>query len=325
MAPLVLSLGIAFLAGLLTAEAQPPSRIPRIGWLGVPGHAANADILSGFWDGLRQLGYTDGKNITIAYRFADGRAERLPTLALELINLPVDAIVVTSSQAARAAKQATTTIPIVMVSVGDPVGTGLVASLAKPGGNITGLSASHGDIAAKWLDLLREVVPRASRIGFLEDPTTPMAQIFFREILGAAQIHRVSVQVFNVANPDEVEPQLRAMTRASVQAVVVGPSAIPRTRQKEIVAFAARNRLPVIYGGRDYVDAGGLMSYNPSRPDMGRQSALYIDKILKGAKPADLPVEAPTKIEFVINMKAARALGLTVPPSALLRADHVIE
>jgi putative ABC transport system substrate-binding protein len=299
--------------------------MPRIGWLGVPGHAANADILSGFWDGLLQLGYAEGKNITIAYRFADGRAESLPTLALELINLQADAIVVTSSQAAAAAKQATTTIPIVMVSVGDPVGTGLVASLAKPGGNITGLSASHGDIAAKWLDLLREVVPKVSRIGFLEDPTTPMAQIFFREILGAGQSRRVSVQVFNVANPDEVEPQLRAMTRAGVQAVVVGPSAIPRTKQKEIVAFAAKNRLPAMYGGRDYVDAGGLMSYNPSRRDMGRRSALYIDKILKGTKPADLPVEAPTKIELVINMKAARALGLTVPPSVLLRADHVIE
>ena len=239
-------LGAVLIALSLTAHAQPTNKVARIGWLGAPGRAANADFIGGFRDGLRQLGYTEGKDISIEYRFADGRMERLPSLTLELVNLHVDAIVVTSSQAATAAKRATTTIPIVMVSVGDPVGAGLVASLARPGGNITGISSAHGDFAAKWLDLLQEVVPKASRIAYLEDPNTPLSQIFFREILGAGRSRGVSVQVFAVSHPDEVEAQLTAMTRARVQAVIVGPTPVPRTRQKEIVAFAARNRLPTI-------------------------------------------------------------------------------
>lgn len=324
-AGLIVLLALALLAAPPVAEAQPAKKVPRVGWLGLPRQAANADIIGAFREGLRQLGHTEGQDIAIEYRFADGRAERLSSLAVELVNLDVDAIVVIGSQAATAAKQATTTIPIVMVSVGDPVGTGLVTSLAKPGGNITGLSAGHGDISAKWLELLREVVPRASRFGYLDDPNSPMAPIFLRQILGAARTLGVSVQVFPVTKPDDVEPQLTAMTRAGVQAVVVGPNPVPRARQKEIVAFAARNRLPAMYGGRDYVGAGGLMSYNPDRLDMARQGALYVDKILRGARPADLPVMEPTKIELVINLKAAKALGLTIPPAVLLRADEVIQ
>jgi putative ABC transport system substrate-binding protein len=317
----------ALLTAPLVAEAQPATKVWRIAWLTLAAPAGNADLIGGFGDGLRQLGYKEGTNITIEYRFAEGRAERLSNLAVELVNLHVDAIVVTGSQAAAAAKHATTTIPIVMAGVGDPVGIGLITSLAKPGGNITGLSMAHGDISAKWLELLREVVPRASRIGYLEDlsPNTPITQIFLRQILAAGRSLGVSVQAFSVARPDDVEPQLTAMIRARVQAVVVGPTPVPRTRQKEIVEFAARNRLPAMYGGRDYVDAGGLMSYNPSRPNMARQSALYVDKILKGAKPADLPVEEPTKIELVINMKAAKALGLTIPQALVVRADQVIQ
>ena len=309
------------------AEAQPPRKIPRIGWLGLTTAAGNADFLAGFREGLQQAGHAEGVSFAIEFRFADGRADRLPGLALELVGLPADAIVVTSSQAAAAAKQATATIPIVMVSVGDPVGVGLIASLARPGGNITGVSTAHEDFAAKWLQLLREVVPKASRIGYLEDlsPNAPITQIFLKAILAAGRTLGVSVQTFSVTKPDDVGPQLTAMARARVQAVVVGPTPVPRTRQKEIVEFAARNRLPAIYGGRDYVDAGGLMSYNPSRVGMGRQGAVYVDKILKGAKPADLPVEQPTKIELVINMKAARALGLAVPQSILARADEVIQ
>ena len=315
------------LAAPLAAEAQPLRKIPRIGWLSLSTQAGNADILAGFREGLQQAGYTEGKNITIEYRFADGRAERLSSLAAELVGLPVDAIVVTGSQATAAAKQATTTIPIVMVSVGDPVGLGFVASLARPGGNITGVSAAHGDIAAKWLELLREVVPRASRIAYLDDfsPNTPITQIFLKQILVAGRSLGVSVQSFSVTKPDDIEPQLTAMARARVQAVVVGPTPVPRTRWKEIVEFAARNRLAAMYGGRDYVDGGGLMSYNPSRPGMGRQGAVYLAKILKGAKPADLPVEEPTKIELAINLKTAKQLGLTIPQSLLIRADEVIQ
>ena len=311
----------------LAAEAQPARKVPRIGWLGVPTAAGNADFLAGFREGLQQAGHAEGKSIAIEFRFADGRAERLPGLALELVGLPADAIVVTSAQAAAAAKRATVTIPIVMVSVGDPVGVGLIGSLARPGGNITGVSTAHEDFAAKWLQLLHEAVPKASRFGYLEDlgPNSPITQIFLKEILAAGRTLGVSVQTFSVPTPDDVGPQLTAMARAGVQAVVVGPTPVLRTRQKEIVEFAARNRLPAIYGGRDYIVAGGLMSYNPSRVGMGRQGAVYVDKILKGAKPADLPVEQPTKFDLVINMKSVKALGLTIPPSFLLRADEVIQ
>ncbi len=321
----ILPIALSILLAPLAADAQRAGKVPRVGWLGLPRQAANAELIEGFREGLRQLGYTEGKDIALEYRFADGRAERLSSLAVELVNLDVDAIVVVGSQVATAAKQVTTTIPLVMVSVGDPVGTGLVTSLAKPGGNITGVSAGHGDISAKWLELLREVVPRASRFGYLDDPTSPMSPIFLKQILGAARTLGVSVQIFPVTKPDDVEPQLTAMTRAGVQGIVVDGNPVPRTRQKEIVGFAARNRLPAMYAGRDYVDAGGLMSYNPSRPDMGRRGAFYIDKILKGAKPADLPVEEPVRYELVINLTTAKALGLTIPPAVLLRADQVVE
>jgi putative ABC transport system substrate-binding protein len=201
----------------------------------------------------------------------------------------------------------------------------LITSLAKPGGNVTGVSSAQEDISAKWLGLLREVVPRASQIGYLDDLNSPTVQILLKHIQTAGRTLGVAVQVFSVTKPDDVEPQLTAMSRARVQGIIVGPTPVPRTRQKEIVEFAARNRLPAIYGGRDYVDAGGLMSYNPSRSAMGRQGAIYVGKILKGAKPADLPVEQPTKIEFVINLKAAKAMGLTIPPSVLLRADQIVD
>lgn len=319
-----LTLTLALLAASIAVKAQQTG-IPRIGWLGLPGQAANADLVAGFREGLRELGYTEGKNLTIEYRFAEGRVERLAHLAVELVGLPVNAIVVTSVQATIAAKRATATIPIVMVTVSNPVGTGLITSLAKPGGNVTGVSSAHEDISAKWLGLLREVVPRASQIGYLDDLDSPTVQILLKHIQAAGRTLGVSVQVFSVTKPDAVEPQLAAMSRARVQGIVVGPTPVPRTRQKEIVEFAARNRLPAIYGGRDYVDAGGLMSYNPSRSAMGRQGAIYVGKILKGAKPADLPVEQPTKIEFVINLKAAKALGLTIPPSVLLRADQIVD
>jgi putative ABC transport system substrate-binding protein len=321
----ILALALVLLTTPLSAAAQPAGKVHRIGWLGLPGAAGNADLTVAFRDELRQLGYVEGRNIVIDYRFADGQIERLSTLAVELIELRPDAIVVTGSQAAMAARRATATHPIVMVSVGDPVGIDLIASLAKPGGNITGISAAHGDIAAKWIELLREVVPRASRIGYLDDLDSPVAPIFVKHVLAAGRTLGVSMQVFSVTRPDDVEPQLRALTRAGVQALAVGPNPVPRTKRKEIVEFVARERLPAVYAGRDYAEAGGLMSYNPSRPDQGRRGALYVDRILKGAKPADLPVEQPTKFELVINLKTAKALDLTIPPSLMLRADQVLE
>jgi putative tryptophan/tyrosine transport system substrate-binding protein len=319
--------GAVLLAAPLAAEGQQARKLAQIGWLGLTTRAGNTDLLSGFREGLQHAGYAEGKNIAIELRFADGRAERLPGLAAELVDLPADVIVVTSSQAAAAAKRATMTIPIVMMSVGAAADLGLIASLARPGGNITGVASAHQDFAAKWLQLLYEAVPKAARIGYLEDLSSnaPVTQILLKEILVAGRTLGVSVQTFSVPTPDAVASQLVAMARARVQGVVVGPTPVPRTRQKEIVEFVAKNRLPAIYGGRDYVDAGGLMSYNPNRPDMGRQAAAYVDKILKGAKPADLPVEEPTKFELVINLKTAKALGLTIPPSLLGRADEVIQ
>ena len=308
----------------LTAEAQQRG-IPRIGWLGLPAQAGNADIVAGFREGLRELGYTEGKNVIIDYRFADGQRERLPHLATELVVLPVNVIVVTTNLAALAAKRATATIPIVMVTVGDPVGTGLIASLAKPGGNVTGVSSAHEDFSVKWVGLLREVVPGASRIAYLDDLSSPSGRIYWSNVQSAGRTLGVSVQAFAVTTPDTVEAQLTAISRARVQGIVVGPTPIPRTRQKEIIGFAARNRLPAIYGGRDYVDAGGLMSYNPSRSGMGRLGAIYVGKILQGTNPADLPVEQPTKIEFVINLKTAKALGLAIPQPMLGQADEVIQ
>ncbi len=319
-----LTLALALLTAPIPARAQPAG-IARIGWLGLPSQAANADLVSGFREGLREFGYTEGRNLAIEYRFAEGRSERLANLAVELVGLPVSAIVVTSAQAAIAAKRATATIPIVLVTVGDPVGIGLIASLAKPGGNVTGVSSAQEDFSAKLLGLLREVVPGASLLAYLDDLDSPIARIHWKNIQGAGRTLGVAVQVFSVTKPDAVEPQLIAISRARVQGIVVGPTPIPRTRQKEIVEFAARNRLPAIYAGRDYVVSGGLMSYNPNRPGMGRQGAIYVGKILQGAKPADLPVEQPTKIEFVINLKAAKALGLTIPQSVLLRADEIVE
>jgi putative ABC transport system substrate-binding protein len=295
----------------------------RIGWLSMA--ASNDDLLSGFRPGLEQLGYIEGQNIAIDYRFADGLTDRLETQALELVRLKVDAIVATGSQAVEAAKRATSTIPIVMVAVGDPVGLGLVASLNKPGGNITGLSYAQADTAAKWLEYLHDVVPKATRVGYLEDMSAPVSRSFVREVQRAAHTLGVAVTVYPVTRPADVAPQLDAMARDRVQAFVVSPSAVPRTRQEEIVAFAAAQRLPAMYVGRDYVDAGGLMSYNASRRDIARQGAIYVVKILNGARPAELPVQQPARFELVINLKTAKALGLTVPQELLLRADEVIQ
>jgi len=319
----IVALVLAFLGVPRAVVAQPATKMARIGWLSMG--ASNDDLLSGFRPGLEQLGYTEGRNIAIDYRFADGLTARLEAQAVELVRLKVNAIVVVGSQAAEAAKLATSTIPIVMIGVGDPVGVGLVASLNKPGGNITGLSFAQADTAPKWLQYLHDVVPQATRIGYLEDMSAPVSKSFVRELQRAAQTLGLSVAVYPVTKLADVLPQLDAMARDRVQAFVVSPSAIPRTRQQEIIAFAAGQRLPAMYVGRDYVDAGGLMSYNASRPDIARQGALYVVKILDGARPAELPVQQPARFELVINLKAAKALGLTIPQALLLRADEVIQ
>lgn len=321
----IVAVGGVLVGGPQFALAQPAPKMVRIGWLSLAAPAGNEDYLAGFRRGLQQLGYVEGRNLAIEYRFASGFTDRLETQAAELAKLGVSAIVVAGSQAAEAAKRATATIPIVMAGVGDPVGVGLVASLNRPGGNVTGLSFAHADTAAKWLELLHDVAPKATRFAYLEDVSATIAKIFVREIERAAQSLGVSLKVYAVTRPDEVVPQLDAMFRDGVQAFIVGPTPVPRVRQKEIVAFAAARRMPVMYAGRDYVVAGGLMSYNADRAEVGRQTAVdYLAPILKGANPATLAVREPTKIELVVNVQTARALGIVIPPAVQARVDEEI-
>ena len=315
---------VLLLAAPFGAEAQA-GKVPRIGVLTLASLAGNADYIEGFRAGLCQLGYVEGKSILIDYRFADGSAEQLPGLAAELLRLGTDVLVTPTTPSTIAAKQATKTVPIVLMGVGNPLETALIDSLAKPGGNITGVTSAYDEIAAKWLQLLLEAVPRASKVGFLGNLANPYQQTVVKHLWAAGQTLGVAIQIFSAMKSDEVEPQLKAIAKARLHAIVVGGDPVLRTKRKETVAFLARARVPAMYAGKDYVDEGGLMSYDPSRPEMGRQAAVYVDKILKGAKPADLPVEQATKFELIINLKTAKALGLTIPPSLLLRADQVVE
>jgi putative ABC transport system substrate-binding protein len=268
----------------------------------------------------------DGRNVTIEYRFADGRPERLPALAAELVRLKVDIIVAPNPAATEAAKHATTTVPIVMMGVYDPVRSGLVASLARPGGNITGLSATASpEIVGKLLELLREVAPKVSRVAVLRNPTNPDAADFSRAVERAARALRVELQVLDVRVPNELDSAFAAMTRDRASALLLLADTMFLLHRTRIATLAAKHRLPTVAGSRDLADAGLLMTYGASVAYAFRHAATYVDKILRGAKPADLPVEQPTKFELVINMKTAKALGLTIPPSLLLRADRVIE
>jgi putative ABC transport system substrate-binding protein len=274
---------------------------------------------------LRQLGYTEGRSVSIEARYAEGRAHRLRELAAELVQLKVDLLIASGTPAGLAAKEATGDIPIVLVGVADPVGAGLVSSLARPGGNVTGVSAAFSDIAAKWLELLREIVPGIERIGFLGNPDNPGNRLTLKQVQATASAMGVTITSFLATTPREVGPALLAMAQAHVQGAIVPGDAAIRSQKKEIVDFATRARLPAVYFGADYVDVGGLISYGSSRRVLGRQVALYVDRVLKGGRPADLPVEEPTTFELAINLKTAKALRLTIPASVLLRADRVVE
>ncbi len=320
--------GAVFLTAPLAADAQQSRRVFRIGILGnVPLTAPEGALLWGaFIQGLRELGYVEGQNITIEYRSSDGKYERLPDLAADLVRLKVDVIVVPAPQNALAAKNVTRTIPIVMASAGDPVADGLVASLARPGGNITGLSGLVGpEIGGKRLGLLKEAVPKVSRVAFLSNPANPPSAAYLGETKTAARSVKVQLQMLEAREPGEFERAFAAMTRERVDALLVLNDGMFLIHRTQIAVLAAKQRLPTMFGGREYVDAGGLMSYAASGRDNFRRAATYVDKILKGAKPADLPVEQPTKFELVINLKTAKALGLTIPPSLLQRADEVIQ
>ncbi len=318
----ILALGL--FAAPLAADAAP-AKVPRIGFLGGSAPTALAHSLEAFRQGLRELGYVEGQNIALESRWAEGRFDRLPALAGELVRLRLDLIVTAGTPAARAAKEATPTIPIVAVAVGDPVGTGLVASLARPGANLTGLSDITVDLSAKRLEFLKELVPTASRIAILWNPTHPTNPLQLRETRGAAQALGLTLQSLEVRESGELERAFAAIRRERAGALVVLSDPFMLLHRGRLSNLAAKNRLPTVYPFKEHVEAGGLMAYGPNLPDLFRRAATYVDKILKGAMPADLPVEQPTRFELVINMKTAKALGLTIPASVLIRADHVIQ
>jgi putative ABC transport system substrate-binding protein len=325
----------AFLYGLshsvlvapLAAVAQQSGKVPRIGFLSLTSPSDRPFLLDAFRQRLRELGWVEGQNILIDYRYAEDRVDRLPDLAAELVRLKVDLIIASAgTQVATAAKNATETIPIVMIAVRDPVGTGLIASLARPGRNVTGVSGTAGlEMFAKQLELLKETVPKLRRVAILSNPANAYHQLAIREVNVAARSLGVQLQLLEARGPNEFDGAFAAMAKERVGALLVLSDAIFSSHRTRLADLAARSRLPAAYGVRDSVEAGGLMSYGPSFLDSYRRAATYVDKILKGAKPADLPVEQPTKFELVINMKTAKALGLSIPQSLLVRADEIIQ
>ena len=309
----------------VAAEAQS-SKAYRIGLLGLGTPAAAGRHVAPLVEGLRSAGYIEGRNLIIDYRFARGQVDALPALATELVRLNVDVIVTSGAPAALAAKAATTTIPIVMAQVTDPVALGLVNSLARPGGNITGLANLHSDLGPKQLEVLRETVPRIQGVGCLCNTSNPAADLIVRHVRHAAHTMGLAVEAFEIYDPvRDLEPTFAKMAGLAVHAVIVAPDPVFFPHAATVINLAARYRLPAVYGWSEFVEAGGLMSYGPNVPEMFRRAAYFLDRIINGAKPGDLPVEQPSKFELIINMKTAKALGLTIPPSLLLRADHVIE
>ena len=307
------------------ANAQQPAKIPRIGNLSAGSPANNPHRFEAVRQGLRELGYVEGKNIVIERRFAEGKFDRLPSLAAELVRLNVAVILTTGGISTRAAKEATSTIPIVMAQDNDPVGNGFVASLARPGGNITGLATFAPELSGKRLELLKEIVPKLSRVAVFGTSANPGNAQSLKEIEATAGAFKVQLQQQDLLESKHIEPAFRAAANGRVDAIIVLVSSVLNSNRRRVAELAAKSRLPVIYPFREFVEAGGLMTYGVNFVDLYRRSATYIDKILKGASPADLPVEQPTKFEFIINLNAAKQIGLTVPPNVLARADHVIK
>jgi putative ABC transport system substrate-binding protein len=321
---LVWTVTFLLLVSVTFAEAQQTGKVPRIGYLVAASPSSNPARIEAFRQGLRELGYVEGKNIFIEWRYAEGKLDRLPALAAELVLLKVDVIVTSGPTVTRAAKEATHTIPIVMPFDNDPVGSGVVASLARPGGNITGLSILAPEISGKQLELLKEIVPRLSRVAVVGTSTTPGNAELLKGIELAGGVLKVKLQYLDVLSLKDVETAFRAAGKGRADAVVVLNSPV-FSQRTQIPDLAAKSRLPAIYDNPEPVENGGLMSYGVNRNDLYRRAAVYVDKILKGAKPADLPVEQPMKFQFVINLKAAKQLGLKIPPNVLARADKVIK
>jgi putative tryptophan/tyrosine transport system substrate-binding protein len=310
----------------LAAQGQRQANPHSIGFFtaGSPG-AGNTPGLPAFVEGLRQLGWIEGKTIVIEGRYAENRLDRLPELAADLVRLNVDVIVAAGTLAPLAAKRATATIPIVMTSAGDPLGTGLVSSLGRPGGNVTGLSLMSPDLSGKRLELIEQIVPDIARVAIIWNADNPYPALVFRQTENAARQLKIEVQSLEVRTPEDVEGALEAAVREKANALITVEDPLTQNYRKQIADFAAKSRLPTMSGLREYVDAGGLLSYGPGLADLYRRAAGYVDKILKGIRPSELPVEQPTKFELVINNKTAKALGLTIPPDMLAIADAVIE
>ena len=308
----------------LSAEAQQPTKIPRIGYLLGVSLSASSTRTEAFRQGLRDFGYVEGKNIIIEWRSAEGKFDRLPALAAELVRLKVDVIVTAGPIPTRAAKEVTSTIPIIMTQDPDPVGNGFVASLARPGGNITGLSTLAPELSGKQLELLKEIIPKLTRVAVFGTSTRAGNAQALKEIELAAGAFKVKLQYLDVLDPKDIETAFQAATKGRAEAVLVLQSAVFFSQRTQIAELAIKSRLPAIYYTTEFVEAGGLMSYATSYTDLFRRAATYVDKILKGRTPSDLPVEQPMKFEFVVNLKAAKQIGLTIPPNVLVRADKVI-
>ena len=320
-----LSLCTWLLALCAIAEAQQPAKDPRIGYLSAASASFQSFRVEAFVQGLRDLGYVEGKNIVIEYRYAEGKHDRLPALAAELVRLNVDVIVAGGNTVIPPVKEATNTIPIVMTQASDPVASGFVVSLARPGGNITGLSSVGTELSGKRLELLKETVPRLSRLAVLGTSTSPNNAQDLREVELAAGARAVKLQYVDVRNPKDIEAAFRAASKGRADAVLFLGGPMLAAQGPLCADLAIKNRLPAIYWRSEIVEAGGLMSYGVSQTALDRRAAVYVDKLLKGAKPADLPIEQPTKFEFLINLNAAKQIGLTIPPNVLARADKVIK
>jgi len=306
------------------ADAQQPKKVPRIGFLGSASPSTISTRIEAFRQGLRELGYVEGKNIVIEYRWAEGKIERLPDLAIELVRLQLEVIVTAGPSSTRPVKEATSTIPIVMAFDNDPVGSGFVTSLARPGGNITGLSTLAPEISGKQLALLKEIVPRLSRVAVLGNSTNPGNAQSLKETELAAGALKVQLQYLDVQDHKDIETTFQAAIKGRAEAVLVLQNPVLTSHRKQLVDLTVKGRFPAIYDRGEFVEEGGLMTYAVSSTDLFRRAATYVDKILKGAKPVDLPVEQPTKFEFIVNLKAAKQIGLTIPPNVLARADRVI-
>jgi len=322
---LVVALAGGLLLGPLPAGAQQTGKIPRIGFLGNSTPTLEANLVEPFREGLRELGYVEGQNIVIEYRWAEGKYERFPALIAELLTQKVELIVTAGTPASLAVKKATTSIPLVMVAVGDPVATGLAVSLARPGGNITGLTSISEDLEGKRLELLREVVPKISHVAVFWNPVNASHVKLEKEVRAAAAVLRMNVLSLGVRTAEELDAAFAAIRKERPEALLVLADRVFLHNRVRIMEFAAQHRLPGVHAYRELVEAGGLMSFGPSYAGMHRRAAYFVDRILKGTKPADLPVERPATFDLVINLKAAKALGLTIPQSVLLRATEVIQ